>query len=104
MADVPTPRAPGSMTVPPLHGWEDVVTAVALVVVVAVAALLFLAAGRAASDRSEWQAWLDGRSIRREDPMPDPYALSVGSPSEGPLTTGPDATTGDRPARRVTAA
>jgi hypothetical protein len=104
MADVTTPRAPGSMTVPLLHGWEDVVTAVALVVAVAIAALLLLAAGRAASGRSEWQAWPDGRSTRREDPMPDGCDLSIGPPSEEPLRTGPDATTGDRPARRITAA
>jgi hypothetical protein len=74
------------------------VTAVVLVLAVAIAALLLLAAGRAASGRSEWQAWLDGRSSRREDPLPDPCDLSVGK------TALPDATTDDRPASRVTAA
>jgi hypothetical protein len=92
------------MTVPPLHGWEDIVTAVALVIAVAVAALLLLAAGRAGSGRSEWQAWLDGRSTGREDPVADPDDLSVGSPSEGPFQRGPTPPGGDRPARRVTEA
>ncbi len=67
MANVPTPPAPGSMTVPPLFGWEHILTACALVAVVAVAALVVLASGRATSGRSEWQAWLDGRSVRRRD-------------------------------------
>jgi hypothetical protein len=53
------------MTVPPLFGWEHILTACALVAVVAVAALVVLASGRATSGRSEWQAWLDGRSVRR---------------------------------------
>ena len=55
------------MTVPPLFGWEQILIAVALVVVVAVVALVVLAAGLATSGRSEWQAWLDGRSARRRD-------------------------------------
>ncbi|MGY1625214.1 hypothetical protein ACI789_23665 [Geodermatophilus sp. SYSU D00965] len=58
---------PGSMTVPPLFGWEHVLVAVVVVVVLAVAALAVLAAGTAESGRSEWQAWLAGRSVRRPD-------------------------------------
>ncbi|MGY1643846.1 hypothetical protein ACI782_22285 [Geodermatophilus sp. SYSU D00703] len=67
MATVATPPAPGSMTVPPLFGWEHVLVVVAVVVVLALAALVVLAAGTAASGRSEWQAWLDGRSGPRRD-------------------------------------
>ena len=62
-----TTPAPGSMTVPPLFGWEDIALALALVVVAAVAGLVFLAAGRARSTQSEWRAWLDGRSAPRRD-------------------------------------
>ena len=62
-----TPPPPGSMTVPPLFGWEVILTVVALVVAVAVVFLVILAAGLADNDRSEWQAWLDARSGRASD-------------------------------------
>ena len=67
MTPATTPPAPGSMTVPPLFGWEHILTALTVVLVVAVAGLLVLAAGRARSGRSEWRAWLDERSARRRD-------------------------------------
>lgn len=61
--DVP---APGSLTVPPLAGWEGIVLALAAVLAVAV---LFLAVGAWATSRRrlspEWQAWLAGRSRPR---------------------------------------
>jgi hypothetical protein len=59
------------MTVPPLFGWEAILTVVALVVVVAVAFFVASAAGRAADSRSEWQAGLEARSSRPEDPGMD---------------------------------
>jgi hypothetical protein len=55
------------MTVPPLFGWEQVLVAVAIVVVLAVAALVVLAAGSAARQRAEWRSWLDGRSAGRRN-------------------------------------
>jgi hypothetical protein len=55
------------MTVPPLFGWEHVLVAVAVAVVLAVAALVLLAAGTAARQRAEWQAWLDGRAAGRRE-------------------------------------
>ncbi|MFP5370741.1 MAG: hypothetical protein ACLGI3_08340 [Actinomycetes bacterium] len=67
------PPLPGSMTVPPLHGWENIVVVLVVLVVVAVAVGVLLSLGRAQTGRSEWQAWLDGRS--------------AGSP-EGSLGTG----------------
>jgi hypothetical protein len=67
MTPVPTPPAPGSMTVPPLFGWELLLTGSALVVLLAVVGLVVLAAGRDRSGRSEWQAWLDGRSAGHRD-------------------------------------
>ncbi|MGY1617282.1 hypothetical protein ACI797_11135 [Geodermatophilus sp. SYSU D00691] len=60
-----TAPAPGSMTVPPLFGWELLLAGSALVVLLAVVGLVVLAAGRDRSGRSEWQAWLDGRSALR---------------------------------------
>jgi hypothetical protein len=68
MTPVPTPPPPGSMTVPPLFGWDDVLLVLALVVLAAVVAFAALAAGKARAGRTEWQAWLDGRSTpARED-------------------------------------
>lgn len=69
MAPATTPPLPGSMTVSPLFGWEQILIAVTLVVVVAIAALVVLAAGKGKGGRSEWRAWLDGRSAahRYED-------------------------------------
>jgi hypothetical protein len=64
------------MTVPLLHGWEIIATVLILLAVVAVAAVVVLAAGRNASGRSDWQAWLDGRSAsartRPGEPDTDP--------------------------------
>jgi hypothetical protein len=69
MAHDPTPRAPGSMTVPPWAGWEDVLTGllllVALVAAVAVVVLWSASVRAGRSGRAEWQAWLDARSDRR---------------------------------------
>jgi hypothetical protein len=65
MTPAPTPPPPGSMTVPPLFGWDDVALVLTLVVVLAVVAFAALAAGRARTGSSEFQAWLDGRSTRR---------------------------------------
>ena len=62
MAPVPTPLPPGSMTVPPWFGWGEVLLVLVLAAVVGLAAFVALVAGRDDSGRSEWQAWLDGRS------------------------------------------
>jgi len=67
MTPVPTPPPPGSMTVPPLFGWEHIAIVVALVVIAGVVGLVLLGAGRAQSGRSDWEAWLDGRSAPRAD-------------------------------------
>jgi hypothetical protein len=77
MAQVTTPPLPGSMTVPPLDGWEDILTVVALLVAVAVVLLVIAAAGVAENGRSEWQAWLDVRSSRHPDPPTDPSDRSA---------------------------
>ena len=56
------PPLPGSMTVPPLYGWENIVLVLVVLVMVAVAVGVLLSVGKAETGRSEWQAWLDGRS------------------------------------------
>lgn len=65
------------MTVPPLFGWEVILTVLVLLVALAVAFFLASAAGTAADDRSDWQAWLDARSSRRR------YPTSVDASGQG---------------------
>jgi threonine/homoserine/homoserine lactone efflux protein len=62
--------APGSLSVPPLDGWQGIVVALVVVVVVAVVFLVLLAVGAMRAGRTgspEWQAWLDARSRSRDD-------------------------------------
>ncbi|TKJ31405.1 hypothetical protein [Blastococcus sp. CCUG 61487] len=53
---------PGSLTVPPLHGWLGIAALLVLAVVVGVGYLVVRAAGHDDSESSEWLSWLDGRS------------------------------------------
>jgi hypothetical protein len=62
MTAVPTPPPPGSMTVPPLFGWEAIFVVLVVVVVVAAGFLAVGVLAQGRRGRSEWQAWLDGRS------------------------------------------
>ncbi len=71
MAPPTTAPAPGSMTVPPLFGWELILTLLVVLVAVAVLFLAFGATRAGRTDRSEWQAWLDARSGSRQDPVTD---------------------------------
>jgi hypothetical protein len=72
MAHETNPPAPGSLTVPPLFGWEGIATVVVLVVAVAVVFLVVAVTRAGADQRSEWQAWLDARSSVRMGPGPGP--------------------------------
>ena len=71
MAPATAPPAPGSMTVPPLFGWEVILVALVVVVAVAVAFVAFGAMRAGRSERSEWQAWLDTRSLSYRQPADD---------------------------------
>lgn len=84
MAAVPTPLPPGSMTVPPLFGWGEVALVVALAVLVGVAAFVALAAGRAPSGRSEFEAWLEGRSGTPSGPSRGKVRTAAGQASDTP--------------------
>jgi hypothetical protein len=55
------------MTVPPLFGWEHILIALALIALAGLVGLVLLAAGKAASSRNDWQAWLDGRSAQHRE-------------------------------------
>ncbi len=72
MAQQMTPPVPGNMTVPPLFGWEAIATVLVLVVAAAVTFLVVATTRAGAEERSEWQAWLDARSMRHQDPVTDP--------------------------------
>jgi hypothetical protein len=80
MAPDPTLLDPGSMTVPPLFGWEHIVAVLALVAIVAAAFLVLTVARGSLHGRSDWQAWLDARSSGRIHPaggLPDRAADRV---------------------------
>ncbi len=72
MAVVSFSADPGDMTVPFLAGWELVAVSLVLVVVLVAAVSVISAARAGRSGRAEWQAWLDGRSVRADDPSPEP--------------------------------
>ena len=68
---MPTEPLPGSMTVPPLFGWENILLILIVLVAVAVAFFVASASGTDADGRAEWQAGLDARSRDRVDPAAD---------------------------------
>lgn len=59
------------MTVPPLFGWEHIVTVLLILVALAVAFLVISAAGSNTRGRAEWQAFLDARSHGSGEPVTD---------------------------------
>ncbi len=63
------PPMPGGMTVPLLSGWELLLTGLVGLVVVGVAVVLAVTHRAGAGERSEWQAYLDGRRRRGEDDL-----------------------------------
>jgi len=85
MTPAMTAPEPGNMTVPPMFGWGSIAILLTLVVMLAVAAFMVLAAGRADSGRSEFQAWLAGRSAGSAD-EPQPAGVA----GTGALESGPD--------------
>jgi hypothetical protein len=85
---------PGNMTVPPMFGWGNIAILLTLAVMVAGAAFLLMAAGRADSGRSEFEAWLAGRSAGSADGRAQPQpasgpasAMSEGCPASGVTET-----------------
>jgi hypothetical protein len=86
MTPAPTAPLPGSMTVPPLFGWEHILIALVLVVGAGLVGLVLLAVGRAGSERTEWQAFLDSRSVRRGDQSAD---TSTSTAATEPTTAAP---------------
>lgn len=58
---------PGSLTVPPLFGWEGIVVLLVAAVVIGVGYLLFSALSASRRPSSDWDEWLQGRSRNRLD-------------------------------------
>jgi hypothetical protein len=82
MATVPDHPMPGGMTVPPWFGWETLLTVLLVLVVVAVVFVVLSSTTGGRDERSEWQAWLDGRSgARRSEDRP---GLSPDRPRDRP--------------------
>ena len=77
MAPAPTPLPPGSLTVPPTFGWQEILTVLVLVVAVAVVFLVIGVVSASLNGRREWEAWLDGRTSRHAQPARDPVDGSV---------------------------
>ena len=71
MASFPSEPFPGSMTVPPLFGWENILIVLILLIAVAVAFFVASVTGTGADSRAEWQAGLDARSRDRLVPGVD---------------------------------
>ena len=67
MTPDPSP-APGSLTVPPLFGWEGIVALLVAAVVIGVAYLALSALFTSRRPSAEWDAWLQGRSRDRRSP------------------------------------
>ena len=88
MPPAPTAPVPGNLTVPPLFGWWEILVLLVVLVVVAALAFLFLGAGPAASGRSEWQAFLDGRSSRLRPGTTEDDGPGT-APAEHALAEGP---------------
>jgi len=86
MPPAPTAPLPGSMTVPPLFGWEHILIALVVIVGAGLVGLALLAAGRAGSERDEWQAFLAARSAPRRDQSAD---TSTSTAATEPTTAAP---------------
>lgn len=86
MAPDPTPPLPGSMTVPLLFGWEQILTVLLVLIALGVAFFVASAAGTSVDGRAEWQAGLAARSRRRPDPFdgePVPHGQGPGRAPDG---------------------
>lgn len=90
MAQDTTPLPPGSMTVPPLFGWENIALVLLVLVALAVAFFVLLASGTGSLRRSEWQAWLADRSSGTADPAGEPWHPPAEAARDGAAPGRPD--------------
>jgi hypothetical protein len=63
---------PGSLTVPPLFGWEGIVVLLVAAVVIGVGYLVLSALSASRRPSADWDEWLQGRSRDRHDVVGEP--------------------------------
>ena len=66
MTPAATPE-PGSLTVPPLFGWEGIVVLLVVALVIGVGYLVISALSASRRPSADWDEWLQGRSRNRHD-------------------------------------
>ncbi|RBY81251.1 hypothetical protein DQ239_01150 [Blastococcus sp. TF02-09] len=89
----PATPEPGSLTVPPLFGWEGIVVLLVAAVVIGVGYLVLSAVSANRRPSADWDEWLQGRSRVRRDAVDGP-----GAPPSAPI---PDRSGEPRAARRT---
>jgi len=75
---------PGSLTVPPLFGWEGIAVLLAAAVVIGVGYLVLSALSASRHTSTDWDEWLQVRS-RDRDGAVDELAVPQPTPSSGRL-------------------
>ena len=77
--------APGSLTVPPLFGWEGIVVLLVVALVIGVGYLVLSALSASRRPSADWDEWLQGRSRNRHDAVDEP---GVPQPASSPSRVG----------------
>ncbi|SDG02072.1 hypothetical protein SAMN05660662_0006 [Blastococcus aurantiacus] len=73
---------PGSLTVPPLFGWEGIVVLLVAAVVIGVGYLVLSALSASRRPSADWDEWLQGRSRQRHDVV-DRFGAQRSAPPSG---------------------
>jgi hypothetical protein len=82
MTPAATPE-PGSLTVPPLFGWEGIVVLLVAAVVIGVGYLVLSALSASRRPSADWDAVLQGRSRDRTGVVAEPSPPGMPGPSSG---------------------
>ena len=77
--------APGSLTVPPLFGWQGIVVLLVAAVVIGVGYLVLSALSASRRPSADWDEWLQGRSRDRHDAAD---GSDVPRPAAAPIRSG----------------
>jgi len=76
--------APGSLTVPPLFGWEGIVVLLLASVVIGVGYLVLSAMAATRRPSADWDAWLQSRSRDRDELADAPIGTGGARPGPSP--------------------
>ena len=80
--------APGSLTVPPLFGWEGIVVLLVAAVVIGVGYLVLNAMAASRGPSADWDSWLQGRSRDRYGVADEPAGAGGAQPGPSSSRTG----------------